>query len=185
MRLLTSQNHCLVLKPDTDSGDHVFIRVHSEKIHAAHPIYNTRTINRRAGNKIQDTFAVPAPEIRPKMFEAVMRVAVERYPLILRGPTIKKNQRERHKRIADSHVSYVMKSGINTLQKYGFADVVEQSGLEAQLKEQHKVQTERSGRDAENSRSVKMKKRSHSVKDRSTRVQGETATAPLILPPNL
>jgi len=72
------------------------------------------------------------------MFEAVMRVAIERYPLILRGPTIKKTQRDPDKRIADSHASYVMESGINALRTYGFADVVEQSGLDVILKGQQK-----------------------------------------------
>ena len=70
------------------------------------------------------------------MFEAVMRVAIERYPLILRGPTIKKAQRDTDKSTADSRIPYVMKSGVDALRTYGFADVVEQSDLDVILKEQ-------------------------------------------------
>jgi len=72
------------------------------------------------------------------MFEAVMRVAIERYPLILRGPTIKKTQRDPDKRIADSNISSVMNSGVDALRTYGFADVVEQSGLDVILEEQQR-----------------------------------------------
>jgi len=87
------------------------------------------------------------------MFEAVMRVAIERYPLILRGPTIKKAQRDPDKRIADSRISYVMKSGVDALRTYGFADVVEQSGLDVIFKEQqNNLRQQKNLREQKNSR---------------------------------
>ncbi|KAF5362411.1 hypothetical protein D9756_002667 [Leucocoprinus leucothites] len=118
-------------------GDNTFIRLNSNKLHSNIPLYTTRATHRRRGNKIVETFSTPAPTVPPTMFEAAMRIAVERFPLILR-PEGGKGRRKPRQQEKTADKPRIMESGIDALRKYGFAHVVQSSGLEASLREQQK-----------------------------------------------
>ncbi|KXN86740.1 Serine/threonine-protein kinase SRPK [Leucoagaricus sp. SymC.cos] len=89
---------------DRDHSEKTFIRLNPQKLHKAVPLYSSTTINRRDGDKVSEVITTPAPNLPSEMFEAAMRVAVQRFPLILRRPlpevrTRRRGRKSREKRL--------------------------------------------------------------------------------------
>ncbi|KAJ3560950.1 hypothetical protein NP233_g10505 [Leucocoprinus birnbaumii] len=133
--------HNDIMIPFHYTGENTFIRLSTRKLRKSKvPLYSTRTVNRRLGNRVEETFSTPEPTVSPSIFEAAMRVAVERFPLILRAtpppPKSRKGRKLELQNQKEIVKPRVKQSGIDALRRYGFSHVLEKSRLEASLKDE-------------------------------------------------
>ncbi|KAF9448926.1 hypothetical protein P691DRAFT_775032 [Macrolepiota fuliginosa MF-IS2] len=108
-------------------GDYTFIRLNPHRLIAESdiPLYHSRTITPKRGNKITETITTPTPHIPPVKFQSAVRVTVQRFPLVLRKPASKRRAKEGEEAHETLGKAVVMQAGVDALRMFGYANVVQ------------------------------------------------------------